>query len=195
MLSSFTDHLKIDTLKTIQKWNIVYSMPFWYGTITRLPFIYFVVHMRFELNLDWLPIGFYVGAFQAARVLTNIFAIVLTPMQAHIGGTLIGLAGNIIVLSADTSDKVPFLVGTIIVGFSETMACMQTYLKAFTSKDLSALVFQLKAPSICRCLLCSVFFFWRWRCNVPEVRSKRCCLSWHNPLFLRAAINFLVYLS
>jgi hypothetical protein len=156
MVSSFTGQLKIDTLKTIQKWNIVFSMPFWYGTITRLPFIYFVVHMRFELDLEWLPIGFYVGAFQAARVLTNIFAIVLTPMQAHIGGTLIGLAGNIIVLSADTSEKVPFLVGTIIVGFSETMACMQTYLKAFTSKDLSALEFQLKAQYA---VVCFAAFF------------------------------------
>jgi hypothetical protein len=156
MVSSFTGQLKIDTLKTIQKWNIVFSMPFWYGTITRLPFIYFVVHMRFELDLEWLPIGFYVGAFQAARVLTNIFAIVLTPMQAHIGGTLIGLAGNIIVLSADTSERIPFLVGTIIVGFSETMACMQTYLKAFTSKDLSALEFQLKAQYA---VVCFAAFF------------------------------------
>ncbi len=112
--------------------------------------------MRFILQLEWLPIGFYVGAFQATRVLTNIFAIVLTPMQAHIGGTLIGLAGNIIVLSADTSEKVPFLVGTIIVGFSETMACMQTYLKAFTSKDLSALEFQLKAQYA---VVCFAAFF------------------------------------
>lgn len=99
--------------------------------------------MRIQFELDWLLIGFYVGAYQATRVLTNIVAIWF-PKLAHIGGTLIGLAGNIIVLTNDTSDKVPFLVGTIMIGFSETMACMQGYLKDFSSKDLSILEHQLK---------------------------------------------------
>jgi hypothetical protein len=130
-------------LEKVQKWIIIFSLPFWYGAITRLPFIYFVIHMRIHFELDWLLIGCYVGAYQATRVLTNIVAI-WWPKLAHVGGTLIGLAGNIIVLTNDTSDKVPFLVGTIIIGFSETMACMQGYLKDFSSKDLSILEHQLK---------------------------------------------------
>ncbi len=117
-LQDMSDH---HFLENVQKWNIIFSLPFWYGAITRLPFIYFVIHMRIQFELDWLLIGFYVGAYQATRVLTNIVAI-WRPKLAHVGGTLIGLAGNIIVLTNDTSDKIPFLAGTIIIGFSETMA-------------------------------------------------------------------------
>jgi len=111
--------------------------------------------MRIHFELDWLLIGCYVGAYQATRVLTNVVAI-WWPKLAHVGGTLIGLAGNIIVLTNDTSDKVPFIVGTIIIGFSETMACMQGYLKDFSSKDLSTLEHELKVQYA---VVCFAAFF------------------------------------
>ena len=43
------------------------------------------------------------------------------------------LAGNIIVLVCDNDSKVPFIVGTGIIGFAESIACMQSYVKEHLS--------------------------------------------------------------
>ena len=135
---------------------LIYFLPFWYGAITRLPFIYFVIHMRNHFELDWLSIGFYVGAYQAARVVTGMAALITSPYISHCVGTAIGLAGNILVLVSDNADLVPFLVGTIIIGFSETLACMQTYAKAFYQNDIDVLEHNLKVQYAAVC--CGVTF-------------------------------------
>jgi hypothetical protein len=130
-------------LKYAQQWILVYALPFFYGAITRLPFIYFVIHMRMAFDLDWLPIGFYVGSYQATRVATSAVAI-FAPRFAHFSGTSVGLAGSIIVFLSNNNDKTPFIVGTILVGFSETLACMQTYTKSVFDSDLTVLEHKLK---------------------------------------------------
>jgi hypothetical protein len=130
-------------LKYVQQWILVYALPFFYGAITRLPFIYFVIHMRMTFDLDWLSIGFYVGSYQATRVATSVVAI-FAPKLAHFSGTSIGLAGNLVVLLSNSNDKTPFIVGTILVGFSETLACMQTYTKSVFDSDLTVLEHKLK---------------------------------------------------
>jgi hypothetical protein len=130
-------------LKYAQQWILVYALPFFYGAITRLPFIYFVIHMRMAFDLDWLPIGFYVGSYQATRVATSVVTM-FAPRFAHFSGTSLGLAGNIVVLLSNNNDKTPFIVGTILVGFSETLACMQTYTKSVFDSDLTVLEHKLK---------------------------------------------------
>jgi hypothetical protein len=130
-------------LKYVQQWILVYALPFFYGAITRLPFLYFVIHMRMTFDLDWLSIGFYVGAYQATRVATSVVAI-FAPRLAHFSGTSIGLAGNLVVLLSNSNDKTAFIVGTVLVGFSETLACMQTYTKSVFDSDLTVLEHKLK---------------------------------------------------
>jgi hypothetical protein len=136
-------HVQNQKLKYVQQWILVYALPFFYGAITRLPFLYFVIHMRMAFDLDWLHIGFYVGSYQATRVATSVGAI-FAPRIAHFFGTSIGLAGNIVVLLSNNNDKRPFIVGTILVGFSETFACMQTYTKSVFDSDLTVLEHKLK---------------------------------------------------
>jgi hypothetical protein len=46
-------------LKYVQQWILVYALPFFYGAITRLPFLYFVIHMRITFDLDWLSIWYF----------------------------------------------------------------------------------------------------------------------------------------
>jgi hypothetical protein len=90
-----------------------------------------------------LSIGFYVGSYQATRVATSIVAI-FAPRLAHFSGTAIGLAGNLVVLLSNSNDETPFIVGTILVGLSETLACMQTYTKSVFDSDLTVLEHKLK---------------------------------------------------
>ena len=136
-------HHALRLAQQLQQWILVYGLPFFYGGITRLPFLYFVIHMRMVFDLDWLQIGFYVGSYQATRVATSVAAI-FAPRFAHFAGTAIGLAGNLVVLLSNNNDKTPFIVGTILVGFSETLACMQTYTKSVFDSDLSVLEHKLK---------------------------------------------------
>ena len=45
-------------------------MPFLYGAATRLPFIYYVIHLDGHFKLDMLTIGFCVALYQGSRVIT-----------------------------------------------------------------------------------------------------------------------------
>lgn len=107
---------------------LVYALPFFYGAITRLPFIYFVIHMRFHFSLTWEDIGLFVGAYQAARVVVS-FATIFLPKTSHFVGTSLGLIGSILVLVKSNNDKFSFLLGTIAIGSSETLSSSQTFLK------------------------------------------------------------------
>jgi hypothetical protein len=129
--------------KTSRDWIILYSLPFWYGATTRLPLIYFVIHMKFEFHLEWLDIGFYFGSFQAMRMIVNVVAI-LAPQCVHIIGSLGALAGYIVLLVSSGKSLKPFLIGTVLVGSAESLACMQTYLKKHFKTNLSALEKNLK---------------------------------------------------
>jgi len=113
---------------------VICAMPFFYGAATRLPFIYFVIHLRNHFVLDFFTIGLYVAAYQGARVVTSALSI-LTPQLSHLLGATAGLAGYIIVFVCDKDIVAPFVVGTALVGFSETMSSMQKYAKEMYRSD------------------------------------------------------------
>ena len=50
---------------------------------------------------------------------------------SHFLGTAVGLAGFLTVLVSDNDKIVPFVAGTAVVGFSETMSSMQKYAKEY----------------------------------------------------------------
>jgi len=112
----------------IEELLVVCIMPFLYGAATRLPFIYFVIHLVDNFKVDMLWVGIYVTFYQASRVVTSAFAIVC-PKISHFLGTAIGLAGFLTVYLSDNGLLTPFVVGTAVVGFSETMSSMQKYAK------------------------------------------------------------------
>ena len=112
----------------IEELLVVCIMPFLYGAATRLPFIYFVIHLVDNFKVDMLWVGIYVTFYQASRVVTSAFAIVC-PKTSHFLGAAIGLAGFLTVYLCDNGLLTPFVVGTAVVGFSETMSSMQKYAK------------------------------------------------------------------
>ena len=112
----------------IEEILVICVMPFLYGAATRLPFIYYVIHLVDNFNTDMLWVGIYVTLYQASRVVTSAFAIV-APKTSHFLGTSIGLAGFLTVYLSDNSLLTPFVAGTAVVGFSETMSSMQKYAK------------------------------------------------------------------
>lgn len=107
---------------------VIVAMPFLYGAATRLPFIYFVIHLDDHFDLDWWTIGLYVACYQGTRVVTSAVSIYV-PKLSHTMGTSVGLAGFITVFVSDKDLLAPFVTGTAIVGFSETMSSMQQYAK------------------------------------------------------------------
>ncbi|CAB9507496.1 expressed unknown protein [Seminavis robusta] len=129
--------------RSSKEWATVYAQPFFYGAITRLPFIYFVIHMRFAFGLDWNLVGIFVGCYQAARVVTSI-ASIFRPGAAHAIGTAVGLAGNLLVIGSSKDNQTNIIIGTILVGSSETLAAMQTYVKQQFGGSLNQLEFKLK---------------------------------------------------
>ncbi len=128
-----------------KKFLCIFSLPFFYAAITTLPFIYFVIHMRFEFDLSWIDIGCFVGCFQAAGVTTNFFTI-FAPRTTHFIGTSLGLIGSIVVLVKSNDDKLAFLLGTIAVGFSESLCSAQLLLKNLScvNKDMELMSRMLK---------------------------------------------------
>ena len=115
------------------QWTILYFMPFFYGAITRLPFIYYVIHLRKTFDLSWDMVGVFVGCYQANRVITNSLAMCFSPKLVHFVGTAMAIAGNAVVFLSDETSKTPFIVGTAIIGFAETIACIQAYAKKYLS--------------------------------------------------------------
>ena len=115
------------------QWTILYFMPFFYGAITRLPFIYYVIHLRRTFELSWDMVGVFVGCYQANRVITNSLSMFLPPKLVHFMGTAMAIAGNAVVFLSDETSKTPFIVGTAIIGFAETIACIQAYAKKYLS--------------------------------------------------------------
>jgi len=143
-MNSYSNNNGADKARTIpQEWLTVYAQPFFYGAITRLPFIYFVIHMRFSFELEWTIIGLFVGCYQAMRVVSSGVSIFF-PRFTHIVGTMIGLGGNILVILSDTDQKANIIAGTVLVGCSETLAPMQKYLKCQFGSDIDALEHKLK---------------------------------------------------
>ena len=122
------------TLNRIAEILVICAMPFLYGAATRLPFIYFVIHLDGHFNLDWLTIGIYVACYQGSRVVTSGVSI-FAPKVSHLLGTCAGLAGYITVLVCDKDVVAPFVIGTAIVGFSETMSSMQKFAKEMYKLD------------------------------------------------------------
>jgi len=84
--------------------------------------------MRFNFNLTWEEIGLFVGSYQTTRTIASFVAI-FYPTLSHFVGSIIGLEGSILVLVQSNDDKLSFLLGTIAIGFSETLASSQTFLK------------------------------------------------------------------
>lgn len=113
---------------------VIVWMPFFYGAATRLPFIYYVIHLDIHFDLSWLTIGLCVAAYQGARVVTSALSIYI-PRLSHLLGTSLGLAGYITVYLCDKDSVRPFVIGTAIVGFSETLSSMQKYAKEIHKND------------------------------------------------------------
>lgn len=127
----------------VRHFLMLYLLPFLYGAATRLPFIYYVIHLRRHFGMEWFPIGLCVASYQGARVLTNLMSIRL-PQVSHIIGTITGLVGYLMVLVSDNDDVLPFVIGTSMVGFSETVSSMQIYCKNEFTQDVTHLQRQLK---------------------------------------------------
>jgi len=113
---------------------VIVWMPFFYGAATRLPFIYYVIHLDMYFGLSWVSIGLCVAAYQGARVVTSALSIYI-PRISHFLGTCLGLAGYITVLLCNKDSIRPFVIGTAIVGFSETLSSMQKYAKEIYKND------------------------------------------------------------
>eukprot|EP00956_Cyclotella_meneghiniana_P002780 scaffold3275_cov70-Cyclotella_meneghiniana.AAC.7 len=118
----------------VKEFLVIGMMPFFYGSATRLPFIYFVIHLVDNFEVDMLWVGIYVALYQASRVVTSTFSIVL-PKLSHFMGTSIGLAGFITVYLSDNNLLTPFVAGTVMVGFSECMSSMQKYAKVMYQNE------------------------------------------------------------
>mmetsp|Transcript_14153 Transcript_14153/g.20084 ORF Transcript_14153/g.20084 Transcript_14153/m.20084 type:complete len:586 (+) Transcript_14153:229-1986(+) len=143
-----TNDIKDDALTFADKAKMflcIYSLPYFYGAITTLPFVYFVIHLRFTFNLDWVDIGGYVACYQAAGVTTNFFTIFI-PKTTHFVGTSLGLIGSIVVVVKSNDDKMAFILGTIAVGFSESFSSAQLLLKNLScvNKDIELMSRKLK---------------------------------------------------
>ena len=122
---------------------VVYVLPFLYGAATRLPFIYFVIHLSLHFKMSWLNVGFCVAAYQILRVPPSCLAII-APRAAHALGALAGLAGYLAVWSSDHSRVDVFVAGTAAVALSETLSSMQIYLKTYYSAEKKVLEQRIK---------------------------------------------------
>jgi len=139
------------TEAAITRFLIVFLLPFFYGAATRLPFIYFVIHLdkhfgaqiTEQFGTKMLPIGLCVASYQFARVLTNILSL-WAPRVSHLLGSCLGLAGFALVWFSDTNKLWSFVIGTVLVGFSETMSSMQVYVKQEYSEQLATLQVTMK---------------------------------------------------
>jgi len=136
---------------------VIGVMPFLYGAATRLPFIYFVIHLAGHFNLDWWPIGLCVGAYQGCRVVVSAASIV-APKTSHFLGTAAGLAGYITVFISDKDLVMPFVAGTAVIGFSETMSSMQKYAKEMFKLDPDHQKSQLMFKYQYAAVMCGVVF-------------------------------------
>jgi len=117
----------------LRDYNLIFFMPFFCTVATRLPFIYFVIQLR-ERGLDYVTIGFLIGAFHFCRVIA-IASAIFHPKAAHLLGSMIGLAGYITLLCADKSNITMFAVGNIITGFAEASAAVFVYSKNMYATD------------------------------------------------------------
>jgi len=134
----------VDVSTFVRHFLMLYLLPFLYGAATRLPFIYYVIHLRGHFGMEWFPIGLCVASYQCTRVFTNLISIRF-PRVSHIIGTITGLVGYLLVLVSDNDDDVlPFVIGTSMVGFSETVSSMQVYCKDEFTQDVVYLQRQLK---------------------------------------------------
>jgi len=125
---------KSDMFDSFSKSLVIMWMPFFYGAATRLPFIYYVIHLDMYFGLSWVNIGLCVAAYQGARVVTSALSIYI-PRISHFLGTCLGLAGYITVLLCNNDSILPFVIGTAIIGFSETLSSMQKYAKEIYKND------------------------------------------------------------
>ena len=121
-------------MKAMEEFLVIVWLPFLYGAATRLPFIYYVIHLTVQFRLGMLTTGLYVAFYQACRVLTSALATQL-PKTSHFLGTSLGVAGYALVYASDNARLFPFVLGTVIVGFSETMSSSQKFAKRLFAKE------------------------------------------------------------
>ena len=85
--------------------------------------------------------------FKGSRIVTNGLASCY-PKTSHALGTIIGLLGYSIVLCSNNNEVVPFIVGSAIVGFSETISSMQCYVRSYFSDDMDKCKIMLSSQYI-----------------------------------------------
>jgi len=117
-------------------------MPFFQGAASRLPFMYFVPELyRFEVSA--LNVGIFIGSYQFCRSLTCMLSVPF-PKASQFFGTVVALIGYIISIFFDGKDLTFFVVGTIIIGFCETMPNFQVLLKELYICDQETLGNKIK---------------------------------------------------
>ncbi len=120
---------------------VLVAMPILHGAATRLPFIYFVIHLQNHFKFSWLEISLFLAMYQASRAITSALAIPY-PKFSHFAGNAIGLAGYLTVFLFSEDLVLPFVIGTVVVGFSETMSSTQKYAKEMFKNEQYKLKYQ-----------------------------------------------------
>eukprot|EP00588_Corethron_pennatum_P004694 CAMPEP_0194298818 /NCGR_PEP_ID=MMETSP0169-20130528/60377_1 /TAXON_ID=218684 /ORGANISM="Corethron pennatum, Strain L29A3" /LENGTH=581 /DNA_ID=CAMNT_0039048851 /DNA_START=114 /DNA_END=1859 /DNA_ORIENTATION=+ len=120
---------------TLRDYNLIFAMPFFCEFANCVTFVYFVIYLVEIFRLDYVTIGFFVGAFHLCRVITITGSIFYTK-TAHLLGCMIGLAGFITLLCGDKSKISVFAVGNIITGFAECSSAVFVYSKNMYATDV-----------------------------------------------------------
>eukprot|EP00588_Corethron_pennatum_P023420 CAMPEP_0194338556 /NCGR_PEP_ID=MMETSP0171-20130528/80038_1 /TAXON_ID=218684 /ORGANISM="Corethron pennatum, Strain L29A3" /LENGTH=583 /DNA_ID=CAMNT_0039102739 /DNA_START=163 /DNA_END=1914 /DNA_ORIENTATION=- len=120
---------------TLRDYNLIFAMPFFCTFANCVTFVYFIIYLVEEFRLDYVTIGFLIGAFHFCRVITITASIFFTK-TAHLLGCMIGLAGFITLLCGDKSKISVFAVGNIITGFAEASSAVFVYSKNMYATDV-----------------------------------------------------------
>lgn len=120
-------------------------MPFWQGSITRLPFMYYIIHLvDFFKFTEWWIISLFICAYQVCRMLTNMIAAAGYYQSIHIIGGLLSFGGFLTVYFAPHDLLIPFCVGTTVIGFADVFSSMQIYVKEEYGSDVKQLGINMK---------------------------------------------------
>ena len=118
--------------------NLIFVMPMFCTIATRLPFIYFVIQLESEFELEYLHISFLIGAYHFCRVI-GISGAMISPKLTHFLGTVIGLLGylTLFLMASDAGQSlVRWLGGTIAEGVAEAAASPAGSLITFATGNI-----------------------------------------------------------
>jgi MFS family permease len=119
-------------LQRLRVFLLTVALPFFYGAATRVPLIYIGVEARFKYMLPWWEVGLVIASYQLSRAAVNSIIPVIGNITGHVIGVCLGIIGYL--LHAIIKNNLPlFWVSIAMVGFSEVIICMQSYVKVEVS--------------------------------------------------------------